>query len=127
VERRQLRRRRRRWTTLRASNARARAELARAADFKAEPRNIGVGGALVRAQELAPCHRPSVESERKRVEERGGAILRNRVCGVLAVTRALGDTALDPYLSHTPELRGPRRLGRGVGAAGSELSTAPRW
>jgi serine/threonine protein phosphatase PrpC len=92
---------------LRASNARARAELARAADFNAEPRNIGVGGAMVRAQELAPCHRPSVESERTRVEERGGAILRNRVCGVLAVTRALGDTALDPYLSHTPELRGP--------------------
>jgi serine/threonine protein phosphatase PrpC len=108
---------------LRTSSARARAELARAADFKAEPRNIGVGGAMVRAQELAPCHRPSVESERKRVEERGGAILRNRVCGVLAVTRALGDTALDPYLSHTPELRGPFNWD-GVGASEFEYRSA---
>jgi serine/threonine protein phosphatase PrpC len=95
---------------LRASSAAARAEIARAADFGTAPRNVGVGGALLRATELTPCHRPSVDSERARVEARGGAIMRGRVCGVLAVTRALGDTAIEPYLSHTPELRGPFRF-----------------
>jgi serine/threonine protein phosphatase PrpC len=95
---------------LRASSAAARAEIARAADFGTAPRNVGVGGALLRATELTPCHRPSVDSERARVEARGGAIMRGRVCGVLAVTRALGDTSIEPYLSHTPELRGPFRF-----------------
>jgi protein phosphatase len=40
---------------------------------------------------LSVTHRPCVQSERERVTEAGGFILRQRVLGVLAVTRAMGN------------------------------------
>ncbi len=43
------------------------------------------------AVRLSATHRPCVESERERVAQAGGFILRQRVVGVLAVTRAMGN------------------------------------
>ena len=43
---------------------------------------------------LSATHRPCVASERQRVQEAGGFILRQRVLGVLAVTRAMGNHGL---------------------------------
>lgn len=47
-----------------------------------------------RAVRLSATHRPCVESERDRVAQAGGFILRQRVVGVLAVTRAMGNHGL---------------------------------
>lgn len=46
------------------------------------------------AVRLSATHRPVVQSERKRVAQAGGFILRQRVLGVLAVTRAMGNHSL---------------------------------
>ena len=64
--------------------------------------------------DLTVDHKPSNPSEKERVELCGGRIILYgvlRVQGVLAVTRALGDFSLRPYVSNTPvvnyyELRG---------------------
>ena len=57
-------------------------------------------------QLLTPQHRGNNQSERKRVEENGGKILNNRLCGVLAVTRAFGDYSLKKMgLTASPELK----------------------
>lgn len=50
-------------------------------------------------------HRPDVASELTRIQEAGGFIARDRVLGILAVTRAFGDHGMkqfvvaDPYIS----------------------------
>ena len=46
------------------------------------------------AARLSTTHRPCVQSERERVTKAGGFILRQRVVGVLAVTRAMGNHGL---------------------------------
>ena len=46
------------------------------------------------AVRLSTTHRPCVQSERERVTKAGGFILRQRVVGVLAVTRAMGNHGL---------------------------------
>ena len=57
---------------------------------------------------LTPEHRPSLESESKRIIDSGGHIFHNRVMGVLAITRALGDIKLKREgvtgISHTPDV-----------------------
>ena len=55
--------------------------------------------------DLTCDHKPSNPSEKERVELLGGRIIQYgvlRVQGVLAVTRALGDFSLRPYVSNVP-------------------------
>ena len=55
--------------------------------------------------DLTSDHKPSNASEKERVELLGGRIIQYgvlRVQGVLAVTRALGDFSLRPYVSNVP-------------------------
>lgn len=55
--------------------------------------------------DLTADHKPSNPSEKERVELLGGRIIQYgvlRVQGVLAVTRALGDYSLRPYVSNVP-------------------------
>lgn len=60
---------------------------------------------------LTTNHHGSREDERKRIEKLGGKVTYDdedkvyRVEGVLAVTRALGDAYLKPYVSSTPETK----------------------
>ena len=54
---------------------------------------------------LTADHKPSNPSEKERVELLGGRIINYgvlRVQGVLAVTRALGDFSLRPFVSNVP-------------------------
>ena len=55
--------------------------------------------------DLTADHKPSNPSEKERVELEGGRIIQYgvlRVQGILAVTRALGDYCLRPYVSNIP-------------------------
>ena len=57
---------------------------------------------------LTPEHRPNVKSEIKRIRDVGGYIFRDRVMGVLAITRAIGDIKLKKKgvigISHIPDV-----------------------
>jgi protein phosphatase 1L len=53
---------------------------------------------------LTHDHKPTDATEAAAVEERGGFIVRERVGGQLAMTRALGDRPLAPFLSHEPDI-----------------------
>lgn len=55
-----------------------------------------------RAIRLTQDHTTRVPLERERVERSGGYIARDRVCGVLAVTRALGDQELKQVITARP-------------------------
>ncbi|KAK5582964.1 hypothetical protein RB653_004554 [Dictyostelium firmibasis] len=56
------------------------------------------------AERLTFDHRPVEESERLRITEAGGTVLNGRVNGMLAVSRALGDSFLTPYVIPDPHL-----------------------
>jgi serine/threonine protein phosphatase PrpC len=45
-----------------------------------------------RAVVMNQMHRLDNEAERRRIREAGGTVLNSRVCGILAVSRAFGDT-----------------------------------
>ena len=47
-------------------------------------------------------HKANDKSEQNRIEEVGGFMLRNRVMGILAVSRSFGDHALKGYVSADP-------------------------
>ena len=53
---------------------------------------------------LTVDHTPAEPSEAERIVAAGGFISRGRVAGVLAVSRALGDLELQPYISPEPQL-----------------------
>ena len=71
--------------------------------------NVGDSMAyLLRGQKtiaLTEAHKPTNKSERARVLGLGGHITKGRVQGILAMTRALGDCALRPFVSCEPEVR----------------------
>ena len=58
---------------------------------------------------LVDPHKPQRPDERKRIENLGGCVLRSqnmyRVNGGLAISRAIGDKKLKPYVSAEPEIR----------------------
>ena len=56
------------------------------------------------AQRLTVDHTPSLPSEAERITRAGGFITRGRVHGILAVSRALGDLELQPYISPEPQV-----------------------
>ncbi len=56
---------------------------------------------------LTKDHRPDLEEEKIRIENLGGEVLyygTPRVQGILAVSRALGDAGLKPYISGEPRI-----------------------
>lgn len=55
-----------------------------------------------RAQRLTVDHRPADPDERRRVEAAGGFFLRDRVLGILAVTRSFGDHGMKDFVSAEP-------------------------
>jgi len=74
---------------------------------------------LFREGKIIRCstdHKPSLPEEEKRIVSLGGHItttidrtgnITSRVCGVLAVSRALGDFSLNPFVSAEPDVVGP--------------------
>ncbi|EGC39845.1 hypothetical protein DICPUDRAFT_44948 [Dictyostelium purpureum] len=50
-------------------------------------------------------HRPVEDSERERIVKAGGTVLNGRVNGMLAVSRALGDSFLNPFVISEPHLQ----------------------
>ncbi|KAG9047327.1 Protein phosphatase 2C 1 [Tulasnella sp. UAMH 9824] len=55
-----------------------------------------------RAVRLTYDHKGSDKKEVRRIQEAGGFVLNNRVNGVLAVTRSLGDSAMKEYVVGSP-------------------------
>uniref|UniRef100_A0A6B2L099 PPM-type phosphatase domain-containing protein n=1 Tax=Arcella intermedia TaxID=1963864 RepID=A0A6B2L099_9EUKA len=62
----------------------------------------------LQAHTITVDHKPSNESERKRIEAiPGGYVHNGRVIGKLAVSRSLGDFSSNPYVSFEPDIFGP--------------------
>lgn len=57
-----------------------------------------------KAHRLSYDHKGSDESETKRIVDAGGFVVLNRVNGILAVTRSLGDHAMKDYVIGDPHL-----------------------
>jgi len=68
--------------------------------------NVGDARAVLNrggtAQRLTMEHKGSDEDEAKRIVDAGGFIVLNRVNGILAVTRSLGDFAMKDYVTGDP-------------------------
>ncbi|KAG8944261.1 Protein phosphatase 2C 1 [Tulasnella sp. 424] len=68
--------------------------------------NVGDARAVLsrsgRAVRLTYDHKGSDKKEVRRIQEAGGFVLNNRVNGVLAVTRSLGDSAMKEYVVGKP-------------------------
>jgi len=62
------------------------------------------GGGL-EPERLTYDHKGSDEGEVKRIQEAGGFVVMNRVNGILAVTRSLGDRAMKEYVVGDPYTR----------------------
>jgi len=56
------------------------------------------------AERLSIDHKPGDAAERTRIEEAGGAVINQRVLGVLAVSRALGDHELKNLVVGKPDI-----------------------
>lgn len=65
-----------------------------------------------KAIRLTYDHRAEDKEEQKRVMEAGGFVIRNRVLGILAVSRSFGDHGMKDYVTG----EGPRSLRGGLGA-----------
>jgi len=76
--------------------------VANAGDSRAVVCNAG------KALALTEDHKPNRPDEQARIEKLGGQVIMHgvpRVNGRLAISRALGDKALNPYVIPTPEIR----------------------
>lgn len=87
-----------------------------------DSRALGVtpNGGLWRSAALTLDHRPGRLDERQRIDALGGFVLNHdgvdRVMGNLAVSRALGDFHLTPYVSGEPTITGALTLDADVAA-----------
>ncbi|EAL51152.2 leucine rich repeat / protein phosphatase 2C domain containing protein [Entamoeba histolytica HM-1:IMSS-B] len=54
--------------------------------------------------QLTVEHRPVIKSEYKRIRENGGYVINDRTNGILALSRSLGDTSIQPILTPTPDI-----------------------
>jgi protein phosphatase PTC1 len=68
--------------------------------------NVGDSRALLvrngQAMRLTKDHKPNDPEEKKAVEAKGGKVFNNRVSGILAVSRSLGDYRAEKYVSRVP-------------------------
>jgi protein phosphatase 1L len=85
--------------------------------------NVGDTRAVL-CRDGVPCrvsldHKPELPTETSRIRKLGGTVTTSynsvghatsRVNGMLSVSRALGDTQLQPYVSSDPEIHGPLNL-----------------
>jgi len=62
-------------------------------------------GRAGQAHLLTTDHTPTREDELRRIEASGGNVLNGRVNGMLAVSRALGDRELKPFVSAEPDIQ----------------------
>jgi len=73
--------------------------------------NVGDSRAVLcrsgQAQRITTDHKPTLESERKRILDLKGFVFFGRVNGVLAVSRALGDINFNPHVTCEPDIFGP--------------------
>ena len=63
------------------------------------------GSASNNIESLTRDHKPSDPQEQARIEAAGGNVVRGRVMGMLAVSRALGDHSLKDFVVSTPDVR----------------------
>lgn len=56
-------------------------------------------------EKIGVKHRLDLISERERVEKSGGLVVRNRVNGILAISRAIGDFSMKPEVSSEPYVK----------------------
>ena len=61
-------------------------------------------GGAVKGQPVNQVWKPTLDKERERIEQAGGFITDGRVGGILAVSRAVGDIALQPFVSPVPSV-----------------------
>ncbi|EDR25961.1 podocan precursor, putative [Entamoeba dispar SAW760] len=54
--------------------------------------------------QLTVEHRPVIKSEYNRIRENGGYVINDRTNGILALSRSLGDTSIQPILTPTPDI-----------------------
>jgi serine/threonine protein phosphatase PrpC len=59
----------------------------------------------VKPLRLTHDHNTHDENEVHRIEQAGGFVLKQRVMGILAITRSLGDHQLKPYVIATPYMQ----------------------
>ena len=68
--------------------------------------NLGDSRSIIglneKVKSLSRDHKPSLKSEQKYIERRGGSVKNGRVQGVLAMTRAVGDKDISKYINDTP-------------------------
>lgn len=57
------------------------------------------GSVTYKAQRLTYDHRAEDPDEQRRVTEAGGFVIRNRVLGILAVSRSFGDHGMKDYVT----------------------------
>ncbi|GAA6033307.1 hypothetical protein JCM8097_006684 [Rhodosporidiobolus ruineniae] len=82
------------------------AEVKKAAKRTLYTANVGDARAVLsrggRAVRLTYDHKGSDAKEAKRISDAGGFVLNNRVNGVLAVTRSLGDSSMKEFVTGSP-------------------------
>jgi serine/threonine protein phosphatase PrpC len=71
--------------------------------------NLGDSRAVLctggRAVQISVDHKPDLEDEKERIVKSGGFVAEsNRVNGILALSRAIGDLELVPAISHEPDI-----------------------
>jgi serine/threonine protein phosphatase PrpC len=71
--------------------------------------NVGDSRAIIcyknnKVKQISKDHKPSNKLEKKRIEQKGGFVQENRVDGILAMSRSIGDKRIHHHLSSTPDI-----------------------
>ena len=71
--------------------------------------NVGDSRAIIcyrnnKVKQASRDHKPSNKREQQRIEKQGGFVKDNRVDGILAMSRSIGDSKISHHLSSTPDI-----------------------